>query len=86
MLRFFQVGFSKEPCFPEAVVPPAKRISASSTDDNMVQESYIHSGSSFPELPGEPDIRSTGRGISAGMVVWVITYNVSAAYILMSFA
>jgi hypothetical protein len=60
MLRFFQVGFSKEPCFPEAVVPPAKRISAASTDNNMVQERYIHSGGSFPELPGELDIRGAG--------------------------
>jgi hypothetical protein len=62
--RFFQVGFSKEPCFPETVIPPTKRISASSTYDNMIQERYIHSSSSFPELPGELNISGTWRWIS----------------------
>ena len=79
MLRFFQAGFSKEPCFPEAVVPPAKRISAAATDNNMVQERYIHSGGSFPELPGKLNVCSAWGWISAGVVVWVITYSTIAA-------
>ena len=58
--RFFQVGFSKEPCFPETVIPPAKRISASSTYDNLFQERYIHRCGRFPELPCELDVRCAG--------------------------
>ena len=40
-------------------MPTAKRISASSTYDNIIQERYIHSRSSFPELPRELNIRCT---------------------------
>jgi hypothetical protein len=50
---------SKKPCLPEAIIPPAKRISASPTYDNMIQERYIYSGGGFPELPRELDIRGT---------------------------
>ena len=54
----------KEPCFPEAVVPSAKRISPSSSDDNMIQERYIHRRRGLPELPYELDIRSTWRWVA----------------------
>jgi hypothetical protein len=50
---------SKKPCFPEAIVPPAKRISAPPAYYNMIQERYIHCGGGFPELPRELDIGGT---------------------------
>jgi hypothetical protein len=70
---------SKKPCLPEAVIPPAKRISAPPTYDNMIQERYIYSGGRFPKLPCKLEVCSAWRWISAGMVVWVITYSTIAA-------
>jgi hypothetical protein len=70
----FNLKASKEPGFPEAVIPSTEGISSSSSDDNMIQERDIHCRCCLAELPGKLDIRSARRWIAAGVVVWVITY------------
>jgi hypothetical protein len=66
----FNLKTSKEPGFPEAVIPSTEGISSSSSDDNMIQERDIHCRCCLAELPGKLDIRSARRWV----VVWVITY------------
>jgi len=65
----FKPTTSEEPCFPKTIVAPTKRVSSSSTNDNMIQKRYIHGCGNLPKLSSELGIRGTWRGISAGVVV-----------------
>jgi hypothetical protein len=56
----FNPKASKEPRFPEAVIPSTKWIGSSAANDNMIQERDIHSRGGFPELPSKLNIRSAG--------------------------
>jgi len=66
---------SKKAGLSKAVVPSVKGIGSTPTNDKMVQQRNIHRGCCLPELPRQLYIRSAWRWISAGVVVWVITYK-----------
>jgi hypothetical protein len=54
---YFNAKASKETRFSKAVIPPTERIGTASTNDNMIQQRYIHSSSRLAELSGKLDIR-----------------------------